>query len=72
MRSRRPPDLREAIVAYANDIHPYRDGHSSERVVLAVEDLLAGRLGPLKPKPFMSRIRSLQIRKRLGYWGPAA
>ncbi len=64
--------LRTAIVAYANDIHPYRDGHSSERVVQAVEDLLAGRLGPLKPKPFMTRVRNLQLRKRLGYWGPAA
>ena len=66
------PGLREAIVAYANDIHPWRDGRSSERVVQAVEDLLAGRLGLLKPKPFMARIRSLQIRKRLGYWGRAA
>lgn len=65
------PELRGAIVAYANDIHPYRDGRSSERVVLAVEDLLAGRLGQLKPKPFMVGIRDLQIRKRLGYWGPA-
>ncbi|MEO6102686.1 MAG: CDP-glycerol glycerophosphotransferase [Pseudoxanthomonas sp.] len=67
-----PPGLREAIVAYANDIHPYRDGHSSERVVQAVEDLLAGRLGPLQHKPFMTRIRGLQIRKQLGYWGPAS
>jgi hypothetical protein len=67
-----PADLRAAIVAYANDIHPYRDGRSSERVVAAVEDLVSHRLGLLKPKPFMSKIRNLQIRKRLGYWGPAA
>jgi hypothetical protein len=65
-------DLHARIVAYANAIHPYRDGHSSERVVRAMEDLVAGRLGELKPKPFMSRIRSVQLRKRLGYWGPAA
>lgn len=67
-----PPSLQAAIVAYANDIHPYRDGRSSERVIAAVEDLLAGRLGTLAPKPFMTRIRNLQLRKRLGYWGPAA
>lgn len=65
-------ELQSAIVAYANDIHPYRDGHSSERVIKAMEDLVAGRNGTLKPKPFMTKIRSLQIRKRLGYWGPRA
>lgn len=65
-----PAELREAIVSYANDIHPYRDGRSSERVIAAVEDLVAGRLGTLKPKPFMARIRELQIRRRLSYWGP--
>src|SRR5690606_3758362 len=36
--------LRAAIAAYADDIHPYRDGRSSERVIEAVEDLLAGKL----------------------------
>ena len=65
-------ELQSAIVAYANDIHPYRDGRSSERVIKAVEDLVAGGLDRLKPKPFMTRIRDLQIRKRLGYWGPRA
>ena len=60
------------LAAYADSIHPWRDGHSSERVIAAFEDLLAGRLGPLAPKPFTTRLRSLQLRNRLGYWGPAA
>lgn len=62
----------EAIRSHADGIHPYRDGHSSQRVVAAVTDLLAGRLGTLSRKPFMSRLRSLQIRQKLGYWGPSA
>lgn len=65
-------ELVEEIRRYADGIHPYRDGRSSGRVVEATADLLAGRLGPLSPKPLSSRLRSFQIRKRLGYWGPAA
>ncbi|GAA5068587.1 CDP-glycerol glycerophosphotransferase family protein [Lysobacter panacisoli] len=65
------PELMRAIADYANSIHPYRDGHSSERVIKAVEDLLAGRLGTLKPKPVSAKLRALQIRNRLKYWGPA-
>lgn len=61
--------LREAIVAYADTIHPYRDGRSSERVLAATEDLIAGRLGPLRGKPLDGRLRALQIRAKLGYWG---
>ncbi len=66
------PALAERIRSYADSIHPYRDGCSSERVVEATAGLLAGRLGRLSRKPFMSRLRSLQIRHRLGYWGRAA
>lgn len=61
--------LREAIVAYADAIHPYRDGHSSERVIAAAEALIAGELGRLRGKPLGGCIRALQIRSKLGYWG---
>jgi hypothetical protein len=61
--------LRAAIVGYADAIHPYRDGRSSERVLAATEDLIAGRLGPLRGKPPGGRLRALQIRAKLGYWG---
>jgi len=66
------PALMAEIRRYADDIHPYRDGRSSERVIAATEDFLAGRLGALKRKPFGAWTRGLQIRKDLGYWGPSS
>lgn len=66
------PQTLRAIRDYADSIHPYRDGRSSERVIAAVDDLIAGRMGRLAPKPFVSRLRNLQLRKELGYWGPSA
>ncbi|WP_175488949.1 CDP-glycerol glycerophosphotransferase family protein [Lysobacter sp. cf310] len=63
------PELQASLDAYADAIHPYRDGRSSERVIAATEDLLAGRLGRLSAKPFSARLRALQIRRELGYWG---
>lgn len=60
--------LREAIVTYADAIHPYRDGRSSERVIAATEALIAGELGRLRGKPLGGRLRALQIRSKLGYW----
>ena len=56
---------------YADAIHPYRDGLSSERVIAATEDFLSGEMGVLRRKPFGSWVRDLQIRKDLGYWGPS-
>lgn len=61
-----------ALVAYADSIHPYRDGRASQRVIEAAEALLAGKLGELQRKPSGTWWRSLQIRRELGYWGPAA
>ena len=59
-----------ALAAYADAIHPHRDGRSSERVIAATEALLRGELGPLKRKPLAARFRALQIRRELGYWRP--
>ncbi len=64
--------LRAAIAAYADAIHPYRDGRSSQRVLEATERLLSGALGPLRRKPLASVLRALKIRAALGYWGPGA
>ncbi|GHE39755.1 CDP-glycerol glycerophosphotransferase [Vulcaniibacterium thermophilum] len=61
--------LREAIAAYADAIHPWRDGRSSERVIAATEALLRGELGRLRRKPMTAWWRALQIRRELGYWG---
>lgn len=66
------PALLAALADYADAIHPYRDGHSSQRVIAATGRLLRGELGPLARKPWGSMLRRLQARKDLGYWGPAA
>ncbi len=66
----RPPELMREIRAYADAIHPYRDGHSSERVLDAVDDFIsAGARNPHR-KP-LNAWRKLKIRKRIGYWGRA-
>ncbi|KGM52806.1 CDP-glycerol glycerophosphotransferase [Lysobacter concretionis Ko07 = DSM 16239] len=66
-----PPALLAALDAYAEAIHPWRDGRSSQRVIAATDALLAGELGPLRRKPWGALLRRLQIRRELGYWGPA-
>lgn len=64
----RPEALMNAIREYADRIHPYRDGRSSERVLAATDRAIrAGRDG-LKHKP-LNLWRRLQARQRLGYWG---
>lgn len=64
--------LHAAIVAYADRIHPWRDGRASERVIAATDALLAGKLGPLRRRPPGAFLRGLQIRRELGYWGRGA
>ncbi len=64
-----PAPLLAALAAYADDIHPRRDGLSSQRVMAATDALLAGRLGSLRRKPWGSALRRLQNRHELGYWG---
>jgi len=65
----KPPELMQAIRAYADHIHPYRDGKSSERVLVAANRAIqAGRSG-LRRKP-LNVWRRLQARRRLRYWRP--
>ena len=63
------PSLVSALAAYADAIHPYRDGRSSERVITAAEAFVRGELGALARKPLGALWRRLQIRRELGYWG---
>jgi CDP-glycerol glycerophosphotransferase (TagB/SpsB family) len=66
----RPPELMRAVREYADSIHPYRDGRSSERVLDAVDQFIAA--GARNPKPLPRNWwRKLKLRKRIGYWGPA-
>ena len=66
----RPPELMQAIRDYADAIHPYRDGRSSERVLDAIDAFIAGGASNRKRKP-LNLWRKLKIRRRIGYWGPA-
>lgn len=63
----RPPELMAAIRDYAEAVHPYRDGRSSERVLAAVDAFLAAGGRNRRPKP-LNLWRKLKIRRRLGYW----
>jgi len=59
--------LLNQIQAYADEIHPYRDGRSSERILEACDDWHKDKLHIERGKP-LNLIRKLQVRKRLRYW----
>lgn len=63
----RPAPLIEAIRAYAHEIHPYRDGRSSERVLAAADESAdLGRSG-LRRRP-VNLWRKLRARHELRYY----
>lgn len=65
----RPDDLMMAARSYIDGLHPYRDGKSSERVLLAVDEFVREQIAhDLKPKPF-NWLRKIQIRKKMKYYG---
>ncbi len=66
----RPPELMAAVRDYANAIHPWRDGHSSERVLQAIDAFVAAGGRNRRRKP-LNLWRKLKLRRRIGYWGPA-
>jgi CDP-glycerol glycerophosphotransferase (TagB/SpsB family) len=66
----RPPELMAAIRDYADAIHPYRDGHASERVLAAIDAFVAAGGRNRRAKP-LNLWRKLKLRRRIGYWGPA-
>jgi len=66
----RPPELMQAIRAYGDAIHPYRDGRSSERVLAAIDAFLANGGRNRRRKP-LNLWRKFKLRRRIGYWGPA-
>ena len=61
----RPPELMAAIRAHGDDIHPYRDGHSSERVLDAVDAFHRGEFGTLKRKP-LNLVRRFKALRDIG------
>lgn len=62
-----PKDLIENIKAFINQLHPYFDGKSSQRVVDTCISFLHKDKSYLKAKP-LNLIRKYKIRKRLGYF----
>ena len=59
-----------AVREFADQLHPYRDGRSSERVLDAIDAFVAAGGRNRKPKP-LNLWRKLKLRRRIGYWGPA-
>ena len=63
----RPRELIEAVRVFADLIHPYRDGRSSERVLQVTHDFAEHHGTGLRRKP-LCLWRKLQNRHRLGYY----
>lgn len=63
----RPPDVMHAASEFIAQMHPYRDGRSSERVLSAVASVLK-LPAPAKKKP-LNLWRRWEVRRRMGYFG---
>ena len=59
-----PDTLMQETRALCDQLHSFRDGRSSGRVLDAVEDFLINKRGELKRKP-MNLLRKLKVRRRL-------
>lgn len=63
----KPVELVRHIAAYNEALHPYQDGKSSERVLKAIDDKLAGHYPTAKRKPH-NFLRNFKVRHKLNYW----
>ena len=63
----RPEELLKNIAVFNNNLHPYFDGKSSERVIDATIKFLHADKSYLKSKP-LNLIRKYKIRKRLNHF----
>lgn len=59
--------LKLAIKHYTDELHPYKDGQSSSRILNAVENILKKGKHAKKRKP-LNIFRSFKLRKKLNYW----
>lgn len=57
----------DKIKAHCEAIHPSRDGKSSERVLLAIDEMIESGTQNLKAKP-LNLMRRFKIRKKLKYY----
>ena len=63
----RPKSLMSEVEKFIEQTHPFRDGQSSQRVLDAVDEILAGKNLSVKSKP-LNFIRMFKMRKELNYW----
>ncbi len=62
-----PAELMKEILEFNAQTHPYTDGNSSNRVIKAIDDVLANKY-PLKKSKPLNLLVNLKFRKRLNYW----
>lgn len=62
-----PLELMQKIDDYCTEIHPSRDGQSSQRVLNSVNEFMRGDVDKLVQKP-LNLIRKFKMRRKLGYW----
>ena len=62
-----PTRYKQTIADAIQEIHPYQDGKSSQRILDATEDMLNGKDLPKRKKPW-NILRNIQLRKSLNYW----
>ncbi len=62
-----PPAILEKMATFNQQLHPYKDGASSARVIDACISFLHADKSHLKSKP-LNLVRKYQIRKKLGYF----
>jgi len=60
-------DLQQHVKEYAQDLHPYADGLSAQRILEATDKMLNNKRQGLKTKP-LNVFRNLKMRKKLSYW----
>ena len=63
----RPKSLMSEVEKFIEQTHPFRDGQSSQRVLDAVDEILACKNLSVKSKP-LNFIRMFKMRKELNYW----
>lgn len=61
-----PPELMKHIHRYVEEVHPYRDGKSSERMLDAIDTLASSGIQGLKRKP-LNLHRHWKMRRLLNY-----
>ncbi|SBV92574.1 CDP-glycerol glycerophosphotransferase family protein [uncultured Dysgonomonas sp.] len=64
---KRPADLMENIRLFMEEVHPFRDGKSSARILDSVDDFIAHYKGKIKKKP-LNLYRKYKLRKKAGYY----